>query len=65
MGAGYSELEERFVKVYSSLPLSERDLPVVVIDDEPISWARVYKEVQGKTDLAAAALKKLASENII
>ena len=41
----------RFVKVYNSLPLAERNLPCCVIDDEAVSWKLAYKEIKEDTEL--------------
>ena len=56
---------ERFMKVYAYLPLEERKLTVVVIDGEPVSWTRAWKEVQGKTDLGDCIVKKLVQKGFI
>lgn len=52
----------RFVKVYNSLPLAERNMPAVVIDGEGISWKLCYKEIKEDTELGKriqAELEKL------
>ena len=41
----------RFVKTYNNLPLPERDMVSVVIDDEGISWKLAYQEIKKKTEL--------------
>lgn len=41
----------RFVNVYNSLPLAERNLPAVVIDGEAISWNLCYEEIKNNTEL--------------
>ncbi|MBI2675720.1 MAG: hypothetical protein HYX24_04640 [Candidatus Aenigmarchaeota archaeon] len=56
---------ERFMKVYSYLPLEERKLTVLVMDGEPISWARAYKEIRDKTGLGDKILRKMAEKDII
>ncbi len=48
---------EKFFLVYSNLPLPERKMPVVVINDQPISWQMAYKEIRQKTRLG----KKIGS----
>ena len=53
------------MKVYAYLPLEERKLTVVVIDGEPVSWTRAWKEVQGKTDLGDRIVKKLVQKGFI
>ncbi len=52
----------KFVKVFNSLPLAERNMPAVVIDDEAISWKLCYEEIKEKTELGEriqAELEKL------
>ncbi len=56
---------ERFMKVYSYLPLEERKLTVLVMQGEPISWARAYKEIKDKTPLGEEMLKKMVEKDII
>jgi len=41
----------RFVKVYNSLPLAERDMACCVIGDEAISWKLAYNEIKENTEL--------------
>ena len=55
----------RFMKIYSFLPLEERKLTVLVIDDEPINWARAYKEIQGNTPLGEKIYKMLVEKDLI
>ncbi|MCK4327506.1 MAG: hypothetical protein KAW41_03445 [Candidatus Diapherotrites archaeon] len=56
---------EQFMKLYTSLPLSERQLTVVVIAGEPYNWQRAHTEVIANTKLGMEILKKLAELNII
>lgn len=42
-------LRAKFLKKYASIPLNLRDEIVAVIDNEPVSWAATFVEVQGKT----------------
>ncbi len=56
---------ERFVKIYSNLPLNVRKEIVLVIDDEPITWNVAYREIRGKTELGKTILKKLEALKII
>lgn len=58
-------LSERFLKVYSNLPLNVRQEIVLVIDDEPITWNVAYLEISGKTKLGKRVLKKLGELKII
>lgn len=56
---------ERFVKVYTSLPLEERKLTVVIIDGEPINWIRAHEEIKNNTQLGKKIQEKLMAEGII
>lgn len=56
---------ERFMKVYSFLPIEERKLTVVIIDGEPVNWARAYKEINEDTPLGKKILKKLIEKRLI
>ena len=55
----------RFVKTYNGLPLAERDLPAVVIDDEAISWKLAYKEIKENTELGKIIQAKLEEMELI
>ena len=56
---------ERFMKVYASLPLPERELTVIVIDNKPISWNRTHIEIKNKTELGNQIQKRLEDLDII
>ena len=55
----------RFVKVYNGLPLAERNLPAVVIDDEAISWKLAYEEIKDDTALGRRIQKQLETLKLI
>ena len=55
----------RFMKVYTSLPIDERKLTVMVIDNNPINWDRAMFEIEGKTELSQKILEKLINLSII
>lgn len=55
----------RFVKVYNSLPLAERDMACVVINDEAITWRLAYEEIKKKTELGQRIQAQLESLNLI
>lgn len=57
--------KERFQKVYDKIPLKERDLPVVVIDDEEITWGKAFKEIEDDTELGKEIIEKLIEMEII
>jgi len=56
---------ERFMKVYSNLPLNLRKDIILVIDKEPITWNVAYLEIKGKTKKGDKILKKLMELKII
>jgi hypothetical protein len=55
----------RFMRVYSFLPLEERNLPILTIDNEPISWKRAHEEIKNKTKLGEKVFKKLVDKRLI
>ncbi len=55
----------RFVKVYNNLPLPERNMVCVVIDDEGVTWKLAYKEIKDKTELGEIIQKQLEDLNLI
>ena len=57
--------EEDFFKIYSSIPIEERNNTVVVIEEKPISWSLAYQEIKNKTKLGQKILKILKSLDII
>ena len=56
---------ERFMKVYSNLPINVRKEIVIVIDDQPISWEVAYKEIIGDTELGKKIVEKLVELDVI
>ncbi len=59
------EKAEDFFKVYSGVPLEERDNVIVVIDKEPVSWNLAYQEIKNKTENGKEILKILRKLEII
>lgn len=59
------EKEEEFFKVYSNIPIDERNNVVVVVEKQPISWYLAYQEVKNKTKLGYKILKILKDLEII
>ena len=57
--------KERFLAVYSNLPLNVRKEIILVIGDEPITWNVAYYEISGNTKLGSEILKKLDELKII
>ena len=57
---------EKFLKLYSNLPINLRKEVILVLDDQgPISWEVAYLEIENKTKLGEKILKKLAQLEII
>lgn len=61
------DLKQRFLKVYSTLPLGVRKEIVVVLDPPvgPVSWEVAYLEVEQETDLATTILEKIVQLKVI
>lgn len=57
--------EEDFFKIYSSIPIEERNNTVVVIEKKPISWFLAYQEIKNKTGIGQKILKILKDLGII
>lgn len=55
----------RFVKVYNSLPLVERDMACCVINNEAVSWKLAYEEIKEDTELGKVIQTQLESLNLI
>ncbi len=58
-------LRERFLKIYSNIPLGLRKEIILVIDGEPITWNVAYIEVKNDTEKGKKILKKLKELEII
>jgi len=57
--------KEKFLVVYSNLPLNVRKEIVLVINNEPITWNVAYLEISGNALLGKEILKKLEELKII
>ena len=57
--------EERFMKVYSNLPLKVRDEIVLVLDGAPISWNVAYNEIKHNTEKGKIVIEKLVGLGVI
>ena len=59
-------LRERFLKIYSKLPINLRDEIILVLPDKgPITWNIAYLEIKRGTYLSEEILKKLVELGII
>lgn len=59
------EKVERFFKVYASIPLEERKMPIVVLENQPISWNLAYEEITNETIRGKKILKTLLELEVI
>jgi len=59
------EKAERFFRVYSGVPIEERKVPIVVVDDQPINWNLAYEEIDNETGRGEKILKILVELEII
>jgi len=55
----------KFTKIFSSLPIAERDMVCCVIDDNGISWKLAYEEIKEDTELGKVIQTKLEELNLI
>lgn len=51
--------EQRFRKVYASLPINVRAEIIIVIKNEPISWNLAFKEIEKNTQLGKEILERI------
>lgn len=56
---------DRFFRVYSGVPESEKKLPIVVIDNKPVNWDLAYEEIKNETKTGEKILKILTDLEII
>ena len=57
--------KERFLKVYSNLPIDIRREIILVIEDQPITWSVAYDEIMKETELGREIIKKLIEMELI
>jgi hypothetical protein len=57
--------KEDFFKIYSGLPIEERNNVVVVIKEQPISWNLAYREIKNETKLGQQILNMLKELDVI
>jgi len=55
----------RFMRVYSSIPIAERNNICCVINGQPISWNLAYSEISRGTALGNAIQRKLEELGLI
>lgn len=57
--------KEIFLKLYANLPVGERSQPVVVLDNQPISWEIARNEIIHNTERGKKILEKLKELEVI
>ncbi|MDI6806428.1 MAG: hypothetical protein QMD14_01275 [Candidatus Aenigmarchaeota archaeon] len=57
--------KDRFLKVFSNLPIDLRKEIILVIDDQPVTWNVAYGEIMDETKLGEKILKKLIELELI
>ncbi|KKU14409.1 MAG: hypothetical protein UX21_C0020G0014 [Microgenomates group bacterium GW2011_GWC2_45_8] len=60
-----SNLKQRFYSTYNKIPLGVRDEPILVIEDDSISWRIARIEIDTETQLSKIILKKLDALKLI
>lgn len=61
----YEKSSQKFMEIFSNLPINTRREIVVVVDGKPISWELASKEIEYKTELSEKILKKLEDLKIL
>lgn len=59
------KLKERFYLAYNNVPLGIRNEPILVINNDSISWRVARLEIDSDTPLSKEILEKLAILKII
>jgi len=60
------ENKDRFLKVYSNLPINLRNEVILVLPDKgPITWNVAFLEINNETELGETIFKKLVELKII
>jgi len=62
---GNNQASQKFMGIYSNLPIKTRKEIVVVLDGEPISWDVAYKEIKNNTEMGKKTLKKMEELKIL
>ena len=58
-------IKEKFIKIYSNLPLGVRKEIILTLEEKPISWDVAYIEIWNDTLIGNVILKKLEKLQII
>jgi len=59
------DLREKFLKIYSNIPLSLRKEIILVLNGEPLTWNSAYLEVFNSTEKGKDILNKLKEIDLV
>ncbi|MDP3004335.1 MAG: hypothetical protein Q8N43_02425 [Candidatus Azambacteria bacterium] len=59
------EGKDRFIKVYSNLPINLRNEIILILSEGPITWNVAYMEINNDTELGKRIIEKLIELKII
>ncbi len=57
--------KEKFLKIYSNIPMNLRDDIVAVIDGKPVTWNVAFVEISNNSEIGTKILNKLLEMEII
>ncbi len=55
----YEALKAKFLKAYANVLVDEQNQPIVIIEDKPYAWNRVYDEIRANTGLGRKIINKM------
>ncbi len=59
------EGKDKFIKIYSNLPIDLRREIILIIDDKPITWDVAFEEIEKETKMGKIILKKIIELELI
>ena len=57
--------KEKFMRIFSLLPSSEKKLPVVKVGNKIYSWEEAYKEIKKSSAIAKKIIKNLKRNGLL
>lgn len=57
--------KDRFIRVYSNLPIDIRKEIIVVVDGRPVTWNVAYEEIENETPLGKKIFHKILELELI
>jgi hypothetical protein len=61
----FMEGKDKFLQVYSNLPIDVRREIILIIDEKPITWDVAFQEIDRETELGKRILKKAIEMELI